>query len=106
MAKKEVTPKMLEALVRMREHGERIERRPGGFWCPPDTKPEGAQVGTKRPAPEWWCPVNTVAALERRGLVERANKHREAWKDDRILTPEGRAVALRALQPGYFPGQG
>ena len=56
-----LSPKMKEALERMREHGS-LQRWPGGYWT-------GADVAGIRGVPEWYFPTQTVMALLDRGLA-------------------------------------
>lgn len=69
----------LQVLRKLQEHAPAaLVRRAGGFWtwdgCPSDV----------RGVPAWWVTVQTVRAMERQGVLQRANRLPE-WCDDRIL---------------------
>lgn len=79
----------LDALRHMLSGGNLI-RLPGGFWTTRDT-PIVEQGIEKWPA--WNTSVHTVNAMDKRGWIERAGIHAEAWKDERKLTEIGRKIA-------------
>lgn len=65
-----------------------LVRYPGGFWTirntPRDSRgvPEGFTVN-----------IQTVRAMEKKGLIERDEFFREEWRDHRSLTTEGATIA-------------
>lgn len=75
-----------EIVRRMMAADGRLFRVAGGRWtC------EG--VGTDSTGePRWHVPTQTVRLMEARGWIARANKHPQEWRDDRVLTLEGRAI--------------
>lgn len=62
----------------MAQDGGRLVRRPGGFWTTPN-------AGTnKYGAPFWYVSVQTVRAMERKGLLRRTHELPEEWRDPRV----------------------
>jgi hypothetical protein len=81
-----------ELVAWLREHGGRLVRLDGGRWATPDA----SQNRWGEPVPSWTS--GTVRALERRGLLVRAGRFREEWKDDRILRDDaGRDTFIAAM---------
>jgi hypothetical protein len=84
-----MSPTQRAMIAHVKEHGGKIIRKPGGFW-----HAEGAPMDAKG-IPEKWVQIQTVRALERKGVLERTNEHPEEWKDSRRLVesklkePEG-----------------
>jgi hypothetical protein len=76
-----ISPTQQVVIDRMREADGRIFRLPGGFWTV-------STATVKDGVPDWWCGTQTVWAMEKRGLLQRTNKFPEAWRDDRMLSPE------------------
>ena len=83
----------------LQAHGGRLLRWPGGFWTTPDTLlPGGSAIGTvheqrlqdggynydRHGAPVWYTTIQTVRALEKRGVLEREQVQKE-WCDPRRL---------------------
>jgi hypothetical protein len=68
--------------------GARMVRVSGGFWtysgCP--------GLGATRMLPNWSVTVQTIRAMEKLGLLRRANIHPEEWRDERALVQESLAV--------------
>lgn len=58
-----------------------LQRWPGGFWTTPGIATEANRPGV----PVWWTGIATVRALETLGLLVRAERHLEEWRDDRRL---------------------
>lgn len=77
-------------IERMLETGQPLERWRGGFWtikgCPYTLRRDA--VGDMYRSPDWHVGTNTVKAMERAGLLKRANVHGEEWRDERILIKE------------------
>lgn len=92
MKAKKPTATQFIMLTRMVTAGGRIFREPGGFWTV-----EGV-ARTPRGTPEWSVAVGTIQAAEQAGFVRRAFVHPEAWRDERVVTPEGLA-AVRGETP-------
>lgn len=89
---KKPTPTQLEVLRRMEANDKTIRRVPGGFWITADavlTPREGYA------APDKWCDIRTVRAMEKQEWVERTGTHPEEWRDERRLTVKGRALAFQ-----------
>lgn len=80
--KSEPTPEQTRVLEYLRAHGGILVRRPGGFWTTPDAK--GQQVAMTM-VPDWYTTVQTVRAMGKKGLLVRANRWREDWRDDWLL---------------------
>jgi hypothetical protein len=81
-----------ELVAWLREHGGRLVRLNGGRWATPDA----SRNRWGEPVPSWTS--GTVRALERRGLLVRAGRFREEWKDDRILRDDaGRDSFIAAM---------
>ena len=59
--------------------GATLVRVQGGFWTASDRSINAAGI------PEWWVTAHTVRALERLGLLRRAYRFTEEWRDDRVL---------------------
>ena len=80
-----------KVLRAMAADGERIVRLPGGFWVTPSVT-----LDTIRSAPyaepKPYTSIQTVRAMERKGLVERTHEYPEEWRDTRRLTAAGRAA--------------
>ena len=84
---KQLSKPQLEVLRALVLADKPISRLPGGFWSIEGT-PE------RRPGvPSWFAALQTVQSLEKRGLLERTNRHPEDWHDDRQLTQLGRKAA-------------
>lgn len=84
-----------EALRRMAAANAPLARQPGGFWTLKEASPS---PWTPRPGGlerSWYIDIQTVRAMERKGLVERTNVWPEEWRDERQLTPTGREIGLR-----------
>ena len=77
-----LTPTQEAALARMIATGQPLVRWPGGFWTTAGT-PQGPFQG-----PAWSVPKRSMEALERTGLICRANKYAEEWRDERVLAVE------------------
>lgn len=86
MKPKKPTATQFIMLSRMAAAGGRIFREPGGFWTV-----EGV-ARTPRDTPAWSVAVGTIRSAEEAGFVRRALVHPEAWRDERVLTPEGEAA--------------
>ena len=87
-----------DVLVRMRATGEPLVRCSGGYWTFPSIakaagyRPNPDQLNSWRGGtgdPAWDCGVQTLRALERRGLVSRAAN---TWHDPWSLTDAGRGA--------------
>jgi hypothetical protein len=85
-----VSVEQAEVLRRLGAGSGRLIRIHGGFWSTPETpmKPD-----RKEKVPQWWTSVQTIRAMERKGWLARAGKLPEEWKDDRVLTDAGKALA-------------
>jgi len=77
------------ALRTCHEHQGTLRRWPGGFWTYPGVRYDNYSKGI----PEWWTVTATIRCLERLGLLIRAHEQDEEWRDTRITTPLGRAIA-------------
>jgi len=76
-----------------------LERWPGGFWTTPGM--ERKEHGW----PVWSTTVQTVQALERKGLLRRMFIYPEEWRDDRQLTEAWLDLALGGLEPNKKSAQ-
>jgi hypothetical protein len=74
-----MTKTQTEVVRQMVEAGADLVRIPGGFWTT-----RGA-VLNGRGAPEWSVQVQTVRAMERAGVLVRANEFPEEWRDTRKM---------------------
>lgn len=84
------TPVQLAALKEMLSGG--LRRLPGGFWTTTAYRQEMIE-NVRLSSPRWHVAAGTIQAMQRRGWIERANVHKEDWRDDRVLTASGRALA-------------
>ena len=66
-----------DIVAHVKEHGGKIVRKPGGFW-----HAEGSKMDAKG-VPEKWTQVQTIRALEAKGVLERTHEFPEEWKDSR-----------------------
>jgi hypothetical protein len=82
----------IEVIRTLSENGGTAERRPGGFWTFPGC-PEQQARAQKMPA--WYFSEQTLEAMESRGWLQRVQRFAEKWRDDRELTPEGRALLVQ-----------
>lgn len=81
-----VSETQLDVLGQMRESGK-IERLSGGFWTTPGMSFD------PRGAPDWHVTVQTIRAMEKKGLLERREGESEPeWCAARYLTDLGRQV--------------
>lgn len=65
-----------ESVAYIRAHGGLIERRMGGFWTTPDTP-----IGSERNLDTWSIGINTVRALERKGILKWMNQRQRIMVD-------------------------
>ncbi len=88
-----ITPFQRKILKEMLSSSGHIFRTPGGFWVTDPSRNVETEplVDNVR---RTWCDVQTVRALERRGLIERVNQFPEEWRDTRKLTPAGAQAAM------------
>ncbi len=88
---KKPSPTQQDTLNEMAKfHAEgRIHRLNGGFWTTLGMTFNGRGV------PDWSVTIPTIRAMEQRGWLQRRNVHAEEWRDERELTNEGRALAVR-----------
>lgn len=78
-----------------------LHRWRGGFWCGrPERGPDGEW--NRMEAGEPWVSAGTVAALERRGLVERAGGDMPDWCAPRFLTETGEERLEQARYDGLI----
>jgi len=80
----------LEVIEKLTEPGSDgvLVRWDGGFWAPTGT-PWQWQKDIGHEAyrlPQWSTTVQTVRAMERKGLLRRLYRHPEEWRDDRQIT--------------------
>lgn len=61
------------------QQGRRLVRVPGGFWTVADVAVPPYGV------PTWWVTIQTVRALEKKGVLVRTNEFPEEWRDTRVL---------------------
>lgn len=73
----------------------RLVRLPGGFWTYP-----GCPYKDGRPdTPRWYALTPTVRALTRLGVLARAHRYPEEWRDDRILVQRLPLASAAGLAP-------
>lgn len=84
MGKSTLTLEQTRVLEHLRAHGGVLVRWRGGFWTTPDT-PVELRTGSVL-IPKWYAQIQTVRAMERKGLLVRTNRFLEEWRDDRRLT--------------------
>jgi len=77
-----LSPEQQRVVECVKAHGGELIRLPGGFWTAPHTP-----VCRASGAPEWFTTVQTVRALEKKGVLVRANVFKEEWRDTRRLVP-------------------
>lgn len=106
-AAKKPSPTQLQTLERMKD-GQPIHRLPGGFWI----------VGEAASADAWGVPldaedkripsvsVNTIRSLEGQGLIKRTMKFPQEWRDERVITDEGRQILGAAASAPAKPKSG
>lgn len=78
-ALKAVTPTQLQVIAKLGETGSFLVRVDGGFWTYDGCGCNAAGH------PNWWVTVQTVRAMERKGLLQRDGFYVEEWKDHRSL---------------------
>lgn len=93
----------LEVIEKLTEPGSDgvLVRWDGGFWAPPGT-PWQWQKDIGHEAyrlPQWSTTVQTVRAMERKGLLRRLYHHPEDWRDPRQITAAWLDLGLGELQP-------
>lgn len=76
---KKVTPTQQEVIAKLGETGKALTRVSGGFWTY-----DGCGIGAAG-IPNWWVTLQTVRAMEKKGLLVRTGYYVEDWKDDRAL---------------------
>lgn len=73
------SPTQQQVIDKLTETGKWLYRFGGGFWtwdgCPID----------ERGVPTWYVTIQTVRAMETKGLLERSWFYVEEWKDHRHL---------------------
>ena len=84
-----LSPTQQNVVDSLRANGGKIVRYMGGFWSlpladRPNHLPHYLR-GVKFP---WWCDIRTVHALEKKGVLQRANDFPEEFRDSRILIPQ------------------
>jgi hypothetical protein len=93
----------LEVIEKLTEPGSDgvLVRWDGGFWAPTGT-PWQWQKDIGHEAyrlPQWSTTVQTVRAMERKGLLRRLYHHPEDWRDPRQITDAWLDLGLGELQP-------
>lgn len=91
------SPAQKSALKRMYEAGGEIHRLTGGFWVSGSQLigfAGGPLLGEGQTCSDVWCDIRTVRALEKNGWAVRTNYYSEEWRDSRVITDAGRAVAV------------
>jgi len=81
-----LSPTQQEVLDRMKESGAPMIRLPGGFWTYQGCL---TRLSQGYDVPEWHVSVQTIRAMEKKGLLVRSNLLVEEWKDPRVL-PESK----------------
>lgn len=84
MTKPKLSEVQADVLAVMMVHGGRLVREPGGFW----TVAGVARSGRDGEWPAWSVTVQTVRAMEKKGLIGREGIFSE-WQDPRVLTKAG-----------------
>jgi hypothetical protein len=74
-----LSPTQSRTLEVVYRNGGKLVRRSGGFWTYP-----GCAEG-KAGIPEFWIGVQTVRALETKGLLKRTHESADEWNDPRVL---------------------
>jgi len=97
--KADPTPEQVRVLDYLQMHGGVLVRLPGGFWTTPDTP---KQRVVDQQWPEWSTTIQTVRAMEKKGLLQRTNRFPEEWRDDRrtSLPPNADSIAEHHAQGG------
>lgn len=70
----------------VKANGGKIVRKPGGFW-----HAEGSKMDAKG-IPEKWTQIQTIRALEAKGVIERTHEFPEEWKDSRRVVKSATGI--------------
>jgi hypothetical protein len=84
---------MIDVLAHIKD-GRPIFRFPGGFWIveePTSKNVWGAPLDAEGNS-VWSTGIQTIRAMETRGLLQRTNKWPEEWRDERVITDQGKAA--------------
>ncbi len=103
----EVSETQLAVILKLTEPGSDglLRRYPGGFWTTTSATWRHVPLAS-RPfdAPDWSVTVQTVRSMEKRGLLRRAGRYAEEWRDDRELTDAWLDLGLSI--GGHEPNEG